>query len=314
MRTIRCCALIIHFTAGIASAQTFNDVQIELGVYRLRNHGGEKPLGVWLGTGAVVIGKSTTGTFSYGDTCDAFAVSSVKSDVVENATTAWHIEVTPIRVVRDAVTFRLRWVRLSGLRQQLDHVSLGSSKPIRNEEVELTLRPGESWPVDSVRVPPGAKTVHGEPCGNSASIRVLVNTHPWEEDDRRLVAADLWLIERLSNGSEAQRSQALSVRGLPNRPISFYFDSIVDANVPLDIYGTLSPRLEGGTMTVAVETRCRWGRSPDPGFRGPQQFVDSEVQVNSAEIVELRLPVLGKDAGPFAKREFSIRIRARQLR
>ena len=30
--------------------------------------------------------------------------------------------------------------------------------------------------------------------------------------------ADLWLVERLPNGSEAQRSQVLSVRGLPNRP------------------------------------------------------------------------------------------------
>jgi hypothetical protein len=33
-----------------------------------------------------------------------------------------------------------------------------------------------------------------------------------------------------------------------------------------------------------------------------------------AETVEIRLPMLGDEAGPFAKRTYSIRIRARQLR
>jgi hypothetical protein len=51
-------------------------------------------------------------------------------------------------------------------------------------------------------------------------------------------------IRSASNGSETQRSQPLSVRGLPNRPSPFYFDSIVDANVTLDIYGTLVPAPE----------------------------------------------------------------------
>ena len=59
-----------------------------------------------------------------------------------------------------------------------------------------------------------------------------------------VVAADLWLVERLPNGTEAQRSQPLSVRGLPNRPFPFYFDSIVDGNVTLDFYGILISRLE----------------------------------------------------------------------
>ena len=69
--------------------------------------------------------------------------------------------------------------------------------------------------------------------------------------------ADLWLVERLSNGTEAQRSQPLSVRGLPNRPCSFYFDSIVDANVTLDIYGILISRLESGS------TESLWRRAAD---------------------------------------------------
>ena len=79
-----------------------------------------------------------------------------------------------------------------------------------------------------------------------------MDNYPWEEDDRRLVVADLWLVERLSDGTEVQRSQPLSVRGLPNRPFRFYFDSVVDANVTLDIYGILIARLETGALAISL--------------------------------------------------------------
>ena len=48
----------------------------------------------------------------------------------EDATTAWKIELTPIRVVEDAVTFRLRWVRVAALRQQLDQLKLDAGKAL----------------------------------------------------------------------------------------------------------------------------------------------------------------------------------------
>jgi hypothetical protein len=134
----------------------------------------------------------------------------------------------------------------------------------------LTLRPGESWPVYALR------NIYRYSCGGTSSIRVSVDNYPWEEDDRRLVVADLWLVERLSNGSEAQRSQPLSVRGLPNRPFRFYFDSIVHANVTLDIYGTLISRLESDAIAISVETSSRWA----PGsrnFSGPQRSVRSDI-------------------------------------
>jgi hypothetical protein len=317
MKMIPCCVLIVHIAAGLAHAQKYDHLEVRLGAYTLSGDGGEKPVGVWWSTGPVVIGKAGSGTFSFGDSCDQFAVSAVRSDVREDATTAWHIEVTPIRVVQNAVTFRLRWVRVAALRQQLDQLSLdrGKAQGVPREDIELTLRPGESWPVDGVRVPAGAKTVHGRPCGSVASIRASVDNYPWEEDEGRLVAADLWLIERLSNGTEAQRSQALSVRGLPNRPFRFYFDRIVDSNVSLDIYGILAARLESGAMAISVETRCRWeDGSHSRNSIGPQRSVKSAVQVKPEETVEIRLPMLGDEAGPFAKRGFSIRIRARQLR
>ena len=140
-----------------------------------------------------------------------------------------------------------------------------------------------------------------------------MDNYPWEEADRRLVVADLWLVERLSNGTEAQRSLPLSVRGLPNRPFRFYFDSLVDGNVTLDIYGILTSRLETAALAISVETRSRWAPG-SPNFSGPQRSVKSDIQVKPAETVDIRLPMLGDHAGPFGKRAFSIRIRARQLR
>lgn len=306
----------IHMANGVALAQTFKDVQVRLGAYTVNNDGGEKPVGVWYSTGPVVIGKPAISTFSFGNTCEAFAVSSDGS-LRDDATTAWKLELTPTRVVGDAVTFRLRWVQVAATRQQLDRFSFDGGKdpsaPVT--DIQLTLRPGESFPVDTVQVPLGAKTVDGRSCGDAASIRASVDSYPEGEVDRRLVAVDLWLVEYLPNGTEEPRSQPLTVRGLPNHPLRFYFDSIVDSNVSLDIYGILRPRLDTGTIAIAVETRSRWGKnSESPVFRGPQRSVKSEIQVKPAETIEIKLPTLGDGAGPFAKRAFSIRVRARQLR
>jgi hypothetical protein len=299
MRTIPWCLLIVHLAAGLAHAQTANDLQVQLGAYTSNTDGGEKPVGVWFSTGPVAIGKRVTSTFSVGEGgCDAFSVSSDGS-VREHATAAWRINVTPTRVVGDAVTFRLQW-------QMAMSLEFSDVSPPR-DEIDLTLRPGESWLVYTLR------NIHGYSCGGTSSIRVSVDNYPGEGDERRLVVADLWLVERLSNGSEAQRSQPLSVRGLPNRPSPFYFDSIVDANVTLDIYGTLVSRLESDVIAISVETRSRWVPH-SRYFSGPQRSVKSDIQVKPAETVEIRLPMLGDEAGPFAKHAYSIRIRARQLR
>jgi hypothetical protein len=123
--------------------------------------------------------------------------------------------------------------------------------------------------------------------------------------------ADLWLIERMPDGTEVQRSQPLVVRSLPLRPFRFYFDSIVDGNATLDVYGILATKLESDAMGVSVETRSRW--APETrNISGPQGFFKSDIRVTPSETVEIRLPLLGE--GPFAKRVLSIRIRARQLR
>lgn len=311
-----CGLLMVHLAAAASAAQgqTFKDVQIRLGAFTTNNVGGEQPLGGWYSTGPVSIGSPATATFSWGASCEAFGISSA-GELRDDATVAWRIELTPISVARDAVTFRMRWTRAAGLRQQLERLSLDEKSPRTPSDTQLTLRPGESAPVDHVQVPAGAKTADGRPCGSTSSIRVSVDTYPGEGDERRLVAADLWLVERLPDGTDAQRSHPLSLRGLPNRPLSFYFDSIVDGNMTLDIYGNVTAWPDNGAMAVAVETRCRWsGAAASRGFSGPQRSVKSDVQVKPAETVDIRLPALGEAAGPFAKRALSIRIRARQLR
>ena len=85
--------------------------------------GGEKALGLWYGTGPLVIGKPRPTTFSFASACEAFAVSSDGS-LIDDATVAWRVELTPLHVVKDAVTFRLRWIRVAAPRQLLNQLSL----------------------------------------------------------------------------------------------------------------------------------------------------------------------------------------------
>ena len=81
----------------------------------------------------------------------------------------------------------------------------------------------------------------------------------------------------------------------------------LDGNASLDIYGLIAWP-EPGAIGVSLQTRVR------RGDYGPFRTVTSAIQLNPEETVEIRLPKFDDSAGPFAKREFSIRIRARQLR
>ena len=129
------------------------------------------------------------------------------------------------------------------------------------------------------------------------------------------MGVELWLVERLANRTQVQRSQPLMVRGLPNRPFSFYFDRVVDGKVSLDVSGVLKARLTSEALGLDVETRVVWdGPSTRRGFSGQQQSVDAKFGVSPTDIVEIELPPFDEDAGLFAKRTFSIRLRARQLR
>ena len=306
MKRIHWCVLLVHLCVGVAQAQTFDHLQIQLAPFISRTDGGDKPMGGWYSSGPVTVGKPVRVTISVGESCEAFAISSDGS-LATNVTAAWAFELTPTRVVRDEVAFRLRW-QMASLNSLSGRFVFGASDPLPEGEVELILRPGESRPLFTL------PRIARYSCAVPTSIRVLVDNYPEEEEERRLVSAELWLIERLANGSEVQRGQQLLIRGLPYRPLSFYFDSLSASGASLDVYGTLDARPSRGEMGVSLETRVRWPPKPGSHIIGPQRSVKSDLQVKPDETVEIRLPVLTDDAGPFAKRSFSIRIRARQLR
>ncbi len=150
----------------------------------------------------------------------------------------------------------------------------------------MTLRPGESRPLDNVPVvQTGVTTYDGRPCQTkAASLRVVAD---FPDYDRRLIGVDVWLVERLPNGKE--ESQLQSLRGLPHRPIPFYFDGLPDGTKRLDIFGKLVADPQRGSMEIALEAIR--GQA-DPGQEGYQsaRWFRSTVHMKPDEIVEVALP------------------------
>lgn len=297
MKTMIVVLSMLILAGDRAAAQTADEVQLRVGWFELATDGAEKASGGWRGTGPLVIGTPTVGVFSTQD-CGRFTVTVPPNTFEEKSMFGWRVEVTPTRIVNHVVTFRLRWVRA------LDKGSTGMT-PV-SEDVEVTLRPGESRPIDSVPVPTGAATLDGGPCRKKAvSLRVVAD---FPDLDRRLIGVEAWLVERLPNGKED--SQLQSLRGLPHRPIAFYFDGVRSGAKRFDIFGKLVADPQQGKMEIEVEA-IRGETAPgEHGYYAARWF-RSTVQLKPNEIVEVALPAEGS---ALANRVFSIRLRAKQIR
>jgi hypothetical protein len=300
MKVLFALMAVLLAAAPLATAQEDSEVELWVAGYRLAADGPEMHAGVSWGPGKLTVGKSSIGIFSMRD-CGYFTAATSANPFEENATAGWRVEITPIKIVDHAVTFRLRWTRA------IDRSSNDLSPS--SEDVQVTLRPGESRPLDSVPVAPGSKTLNSRPCdARAASLRVALD-HP--AFDRRLIGANIWLVERLPNGKE--QSQLQSLRGLPNRAIPFYFDSVADGSKRIDFFGKLVADPEQGTVEVALET-VRGVADPGPqGYQAAHWF-RSTVQIKPNEIVEVALRQPGDAAAPPGTRVFSLRIQAKQLR
>lgn len=295
-------------------AQTFDHLRIQVDGLAVQTDGGERRSAGH--TVPIVIGQSESGALSKtSNVCGLGASSRVRPD----ALAAWTYEVTPLRVVEDAVTFRLRWTRTR---------DGGKESRAPGGDVELTLRPGQTLPIDFADVPPtGTAAI----CAfTRAELRVSVQYDPRPDDDRRLVAADLWLVQRFPDGT--QKSEPVSVRGQYYRPVPFYFSTLTDAGVSVDLFGEITIRPHDGFNTVTIETRSRLiegskvsltmpvtGQVTPPGSAPRQLFgsrrVASTVQLKPDEVVSIELPRLAEnDSGAFANQALSITIRARTLR
>jgi hypothetical protein len=218
----------------------------------------------------------------------------------KDAVAGWRVEITPTKIADHVVTFRLRWTRA------LDTTAKGVQP---SEDIELTLKPGESRPIDTVPMPPAATASDKKACAaKAASLRVSVD---FPEIDNRLFGADIWLVERLADGTE--RSQQQAVRGIPHQPIPFYFDRIGD----VDLFGhiTIEPESTGSMFALEV-VRAQTNVPPPVDPRGYQaaHWDRSNAHVRPDEVIEVPLPQLEERFGPYAKRSFALRIKARQIR
>lgn len=292
----------LFLATPMAAAQTPDEVQVSVAGFELAANGAEKPEGVTFSTGPLKIGQPAAAMFSVLG-CGYFSLHvGPPYAFAENATAGWRVEITPLKVVNHAVTFRLRWVRA------LD--TSNTFEPPR-EDIEVTLKPGESRPIDSVPVAQtGAKAFDGKPCTTkAASLRVSAD---FPDMDRRLVGAELWLVERLPNGQE--KTQAQSVRGPFHHSIPFYFDSVVDGANRVDIFGTLVVDPVQGGFDINIEA-IRAVANPDPewGYQAARWF-RSTLNMKVNEVVDVALPPQGDPRGIFHDRAFSIRIKPKQIR
>jgi hypothetical protein len=295
MKTIIASAVMTFVFAPAARAQTDGVERFAITVQgaTVSSPGGEE---MSVGGGANPNEPGTTVRHGFSvrpDRC-TWAVSRV---VEADAEVGWAVEITPVRVVGDAVTFRLGWARTRD-------EGKASSRP--KNDMELTLRPGESIPLDSVHRP-----CPSQPRTIGASLRASVVRYPDPDYDRRLIAVDLWLVEKLADGTE--RSQPLSLRGLYHRPIPFYFDSITDAAMALDIFGEVTAAPGDRTSDVKIITRSRiFDPSQPPGRPFPRETT-ATIKITPNEVVSVQLPQVA-GSGAFSSRALSLRIRLRPLR
>ena len=295
MKTLVASAVVTLVFAATARAQTdgVDRLSINVQVSTMYSPGGEEPR-VGGGADPREPGTAARHGFSFRpDRCTWAASRAVEPD----ADLGWAVDITPVRVAEDAVTFRLSWARTR---------DEGKTTTQPRRDMELTLRAGESIPLDTVHRP-----CPSQPRTIGQSLRVSVVQYPDPDYDRRLVALDLWLVEKLGDGSE--RSQPLSLRGLYHRPIAFYFDSIVQGAMALDIFGEVTAAPGDRTSDVKIVTRSRIFDPGQPPGRPFPRETTATMKLTPNEVVSVQLPQVDGSSA-FASRALSLRIRVRQLR
>ena len=302
-----------------ASAQEAGSLRIVVQAKAGRQDGGDR-----LSGGSYVdptaIGKTSTHAMSrLTGQCGIFFSPQPLGDAGEahdgsmkKVQSAWTTLVTPIRQAGEAVTLRVQWTR------SRDN---GTPSAVGGDS-QLTLRPGQWLALDVM-----PQSDEAAAACLSMSLGVGVVHWPEPDKDRRLLAVDLWLVERLPDGKE--RSQPLALRGLYDQAIPFNFETLSAGTKTLDVFGDLqiSP---GAEMGVRFTTRSRViDSTPDPrprpagypsGEPWPPLYVGSTnatLKVAPGEVVSVPLPPVGRggaDAEAFAARALSFRIRVRQIR
>jgi hypothetical protein len=293
---------LLTILAGPSEAQTADALQIEMLGNSLQANGGEQP-NVGTATGPIEIGKTTSGVIARRD--DAYRCGlSVGPRVDGDPLKFWEFAVTPTRLTKDSVTFRLEWTRKE------------RGQSLRTAEAEFTLKPGESMPIDQM---PLDRTSFAMPSCTMVGMafRVAVTHWPRADLDRRLVSTTVWLVEALPGGGE--RSQQLALRSPYKQPMPFYFTGITDRDRLLEILGEVTVLPGSGSSEVKLRTRRRLVEANGPAVYAygnvMMSSIESTIRVAPGEVVSLELPKIGRsDADAFFTRSFSLRIKVEEVK
>ena len=151
------------------------------------------------------------------------------------------------------------------------------------------------------------------------TAKIKVDYWPSPEREARLVATDLWLVEKASDRTE--RTQQLTVRGLPNDSLPFHFAPLTEGSASLDIYGELRAVPGDGQVELSLEARSRIveaGQSSTTWRNGnvmSSRKIAKTIQLKPGEVVSVELPRLGENqSGVFGSKTLSLRLRSQQLR
>ncbi len=279
-------------------AQTYSHVAIQVTANRLSASGGERG-SVFFQVRPIVIGQTAKWVISKRPGPCGFGVAPGAA-YEAGAVMGWQIDVTPVEVDGDAVRFRVDWAR---------EVRRGKSLQSQQADVVLTLKPRQSMPLDIVRLQPDDSSPSCDMIGGSL-VATVVHV-PDSNYDRRLIATDLWLVDRSSDGRE--RIQQLTLRGRFDEPQQFYFEDLTDADLRLDIFGELVARPKSGHIEIELTTRRRF-TNPAGGVQRPAE-IRSIVHVKPDDVAAIELPALtDKATGAFGNRAVSLRVRSRQIR
>jgi hypothetical protein len=285
-------------TMEVQDRKTFDHLALSVRASAVKTIGGEKNnAGFYVVP--ITIGRTARWSFSKLTSQCGYSVRPTVG-FEPGAVSGWQVEVTPTAVEGDAVTLRVAWVR-----------GIDNRQPSQEHKGEMvaTLRPGDSLPLDLVRLrADDSPSTCDVP---AATLAVEVEYNPDRESDRRLLVTDLWLVERLANGTE--RSQQVSLRGQFNRPQPFYFEDLTDGSINLDISGDLTVRPRNGYVEVELSTLRRLSfrnmLAERPGI------VKSLARLKPDDVAAIELPPVGdKTEKAFRDRAITLRVRTRQVR
>ncbi|OFW12053.1 MAG: hypothetical protein A3H96_06360 [Acidobacteria bacterium RIFCSPLOWO2_02_FULL_67_36] len=303
MKLLALASILIPFTGGPAEPQPAVDqLRIDIRGYTVDADGGEKA-SVGMTARPLVIGGRTAAAISFSELGRGNCNLKVAPTTIDaKAIAAWRVSATPLRVQGDAVTFRLEWERV---------MEDGRAVSEPRAQREATLRAGQSLPLLIFQPSPASR------CGGrGASLRVSVDFDSDADYDRRLVATDLWLVERKPGGREA--SQQVSLRGRFDETQRFYFDDVQEGAIRLDIYGDVIAHPRDGSIELQLTARRRFSHANEaigPGLPFSFGVAPFVLRVKPDDVAEIQLPaIVEKESGAFRNRSFSLRARTQQIR